>query len=163
MTQTQFVGYGARGFWAYDVSLGIFLKHLVDVAEIADVGAHAKWLAAAITDWRLVACVSDYGLTIEEDWSSDQLDTFVRLTDEACARLGQRDLIPLEEIAAWQIHEGRGIFLRGATKIQTWPIVDLGRAIRALVVGSLPNAPPGTIWFYGTPSGRGTIRGRPLP
>jgi hypothetical protein len=33
MTMTQFVRHGDRGFWAYDVALGVFLKHLIDVAE----------------------------------------------------------------------------------------------------------------------------------
>lgn len=33
MTATQFIEYERDGFWAYDVVLGVFLKHLIDAAE----------------------------------------------------------------------------------------------------------------------------------
>ena len=36
MSQTQYVKYANRGFWAYDVALGVFLKHLIDAAETSD-------------------------------------------------------------------------------------------------------------------------------
>ncbi|HKV95735.1 MAG TPA: hypothetical protein VJW20_24550 [Candidatus Angelobacter sp.] len=43
------------------------------------------------------------------------------------------------------------IFTRGATEVFTAPIVELGRAIIALVRGELPEAPKGQILLYGAP------------
>ena len=50
------------------------------------------------------------------------------------------------------------IFPRSATEVPTAPIVELGHAIIALVSGNLPRSPEGEAWFYGTPTGRSTIR-----
>jgi hypothetical protein len=88
----------------------------------------------------------------------DQIETFVAIVEEACSRLEQRRAIPAPEIEAWNILDGQGVFPRGAIQVATAPVVELGRAIIALVRGSLPDAPPGTQWLYGTETGRQTIR-----
>lgn len=46
---------------------------------------------------------------------------------------------------------------RGVPKVFTAPVVELGRAILALVEGTLAAPPSGTAWFYGVPQGRTTI------
>jgi hypothetical protein len=61
MSKTKFVEYAIHGFWAYDVALHIFLKHLIDAAEACD-EASTPWLSNAISSWRM-ACMPDYGLT----------------------------------------------------------------------------------------------------
>ncbi len=155
MTQTQRVDSGGRGFWAYDVALGVFLKHLIDAAEPRR--DEAPWLTEAIACWRVVACVSDYGLTIEPGWSDEQRTLFLVLLDEACAAISRRESIPAGEMASWRILEGEGLFARGAPEVHTAPVVELGRAIAALVRKELQAPPNGTEWLYGTPAGRLTL------
>jgi len=156
VTKTQFVNYADRGFWAYDVALGVFLKHLIDAAE-ASGRADTTWLSSAVSSWRTVACISDYGLTLDEKWSAAQRQTFVALAEDACARLAARESIPAEEIVRWHLLEDQRIFPRGATEVLTAPVVELGRAIIALLSGRLPEAPEGKHWLYGTPAGRETL------
>src|SRR5262249_45079298 len=164
MSKTKFIAYGNRdwaygdipsGFWAYDVALDVFLKHLIDAAEASE-GTNTAWLSTAISDWRL-ACVPDYGLTLDASWSAAQRQTFLALAEEACTRLATRESIPSEEIVSWPILDDIRIFTRGAAQVPTAPVIELGRAIIALVNRQLPEAPEGQIWLYGTPEGRMTI------
>jgi len=159
VTKTQFVGFGNRGFWAYDVALGIFLKHLIDAARASE-QSDTTSVSSAVADWRVTACISDYGLTLDPAWSANQHETFVGLAEEACKSLATREYIAAEEIVSWPILEDMRIFPRGAKAVFTAPVVELGRAIIDLVSGQLPDAPKGEIWFYGTPEGRCTLRTR---
>lgn len=52
MSKTKYVGFADRGFWAYDVGLGAFLKHFIDAVEASD-EARAPWLSAAGADSRI--------------------------------------------------------------------------------------------------------------
>ena len=52
MSKTKWVGFGERGFWAYDVGLGVFVKYLIDVIE-ASGQAHTPFLAEGIRSWRI--------------------------------------------------------------------------------------------------------------
>lgn len=56
MSQTQSVTYKRRGFWAYDVAVGVFLKYLIDAAE-ARGEANASWLSETTSQWRVWAVV----------------------------------------------------------------------------------------------------------
>lgn len=159
MSQTQPVTYAGRGFWAYDVALGVFLKHLIDAAEASD-QAKAEWLSSAISSWRM-ACICDYGLTLDAGWSAAQRQTFIALTEDACARLAKRASINRGEIIAWPVLDDLRLDTRGETEVLTAPVVELGRAIIALLCGELPEAPRGEAWFFGTPDGRSTIRMNP--
>ena len=156
MSRTQFVEYADQGFWAYDVALGVFLKHLIDSAAATD-QARSPWLSGAISNWRRVACISDIGLTLDPPWSEEQRQTFIALAEDACSTLAARAWIPAEEIVAWPLLEDLHIFTRGESEVLTAPVVELGRAIIALVSGNLPEAPLGQDWLYGTPAGRQTI------
>jgi hypothetical protein len=156
LSKTQFISFGNEGFWAYDVALGIFLKHVIDAAEASD-HANTVWLSSETDSWRDVACNSDYGLTLDPEWLAEQRQTFIVLAEEACTTLGTRRSIAAEEIIAWSIPDDLRIFPRGATEILTDPIVELGRATIALVSGDLPEAPLGQAWLYGTEDGRLTI------
>ena len=161
MTATQYVEYENRGFWAYDVALGVFLKHLIDAAETSS-EAKTVWLSTAISSWREVACISDYGFMLDADWSATQMQAFIALAEIACARLAERASIPAGEIVSWPILDDLHIDPRGATDVLTAPVVELGRAIIELVCGKLPEAPEGKFWFYGTPTGRQAL-GRRSP
>ena len=160
MSRTMFVEYRGCGFWAYDVAMGIFLKHLIDVAEPLAATSSGAWIAEAVTGWRVNAVISDFGLHIDEEWTAEQMDIFIGLVEQACGLLGARDSISADEITAWPILDDMRIFPRGATEVLTAPVVELGKAIIAVANGTLSPAPAGTWWLFGTPEGRGTIRMR---
>ncbi|MBZ5489312.1 MAG: hypothetical protein LAO76_00085 [Acidobacteriia bacterium] len=155
MSKTKFVAYAARSFWAYDVALNVFLKHLIDAARASD-QADTPWLSGAISDWR-VTCVPDFGLKLDTNWTAAQQQTFCILAEQACATLAERESISAEEIVSWRILEDLQLYTRGETEVSTGPVIELGRAIIALVSGHLPDAPEGKIWIYGAPEGRTTI------
>ena len=52
MSKTLYVDFRGQGFWAFDVVSGIFLKHLIDVAEPRITDRHEPWLAEAVGRWR---------------------------------------------------------------------------------------------------------------
>ncbi len=157
MSQTQAVSYAKRGFWAYDVGVGVFLKYLIDAAE-ANGEANTPWLSEAVSSWRIWAVVSDFGLTLDGNWSAEQRKTLIALAEKACAALATRKSIPAEEIISWPFVDDLRIHPRGAKEVTTAPVIELGRAIIALLCGELPEAPKGGAWMFGTPSGRSTLR-----
>ena len=148
-----------RFFWAYDVAAGVFLKHLIDEAETSG-QADAQWLSQAVSDWRVQAVTTEFGLTLQEEWSSAQRQIFIELAEAACKKLATRESIPAQEIASWPLKDELRVFPRTANEVLTAPVIELGRAIIALVSGDLPRPPDGEAWFYGTPTGRSTIRMR---
>ena len=113
MSKTKYVEYAGRGFWAYDVGLGVFLKHLIGAGEASD-EAGTPWLTAAISSWRAAAGIPDIGLTLDAGWSTQQREAFITLVQDACTRWAKRASIPAEEIVAWPILEDLHIFPRGA-------------------------------------------------
>lgn len=160
MTATKGIKFGDRFFWAYDVAAGVFLKYLIDEAERSE-ETNSPWLSQAVSDWRVQAAITEFGLTLKEDWTSSQKQTFIELAERACRKLATRELIPAEEIASWPLKEDLRIFPRSNTEVPTAPVIELGHAIIALVSGNLPRAPQGEAWFYGTPTGRSTLRMNP--
>jgi hypothetical protein len=110
VSKTKYVEYAGRGFWAYDVGLGVFLKHLIDAAKAID-EARTSWLSAAVSSWRAAAVIPDLGLTLDASWSAKQRETFVALAENACATLARRVSIPAQEIGAWPILDDLRIFL----------------------------------------------------
>src|SRR5262245_61465602 len=74
MSKSKFVRYCDRGFWAYDVALGVFLKHLIDVGEPLVESQNNDWLKKAILEWRVAAVIDPYGLKINQGWSPAQLE-----------------------------------------------------------------------------------------
>jgi hypothetical protein len=157
MTATKGIAFEGRFFWAYDVAAGVFLKYLIDAVE-ASAAANEPWLADAVSHWRVQAAVTEFGLTLEEQWSSEQRKVFIKLAEGACKRIATRESIPAEEIASWPLVDDLRIFPRSKTQILTAPIVELGHAIIALVSGKLPRPSKGEAWFYGTSQGRSTIK-----
>jgi hypothetical protein len=156
MSKTKFVEFGGNGFWAYDVALGVFLKYLIDIAE-ASPQANSVWLSERLPRWRVIACISDFGLRLDENRTTIQRQGFIAFAEEACARLALRESIPAEEMLAWNVLDGEGISPRGASEVQTGPVIEVGRAIIALMSGELPEPPENAAWCYGFPEGRTTI------
>jgi len=160
MSKTLFIKYGGDGFWAYDVAVGVFLKHLLDQACQQVVRQPLTWLIDSIERWRVDTVVSDLGLYLDPGWTHDQRRVVRTLIDQACEELEKSKAISAEEAASWKILDGRGVFSRGAAQILTAPAVELGRAIGLLLEGALPEAPLGSWWFYGGENGVSTIRKR---
>ena len=157
MSKTKYIEYQGNGFWAYDVSLAVFIKHLIDVAVPGTVVPGNEWLKEAISSWRIAGAVPDYGLKIDAEWSHEQIKIFTELAEQTCKELAERKRIAASEIKGWKILEDVRIDPRGATFVDTAEVVELGRAIVALANGSLPSAPGGRTWIYGAPDGRTTI------
>ncbi len=160
MSATQFVKYAGRGFWAYDVAVGVLLKYLLDAAQKSG-EAHTAWLSEAMSHWRVWAVISEYGFTLDERWSAGERKTFIALAEQACAAIETRNSIPAEEIVSWPFVDDLRIFPRGAKEVLTAPVVELGRAMIALLLGELPEAPEGGAWLFGAPDGRSTIQMNP--
>jgi hypothetical protein len=157
MTATKGIRFGNRFFWAYDVAAGVFLKYLIDEAEASE-DAKEPWLSDAVSHWRLQAAITEFGLTLEEQWTTAQRQVFIKLAEDVCRRLATRESIPAEEVASWPLKDDLRIFPRSRTEVLTAPIIELGHGIIAIMSGNLPRAPVGEAWFYGTPTGRSTIR-----
>ena len=157
MTATKGISFEGRFFWAYDVAAGVFLKYLIDEAEASE-HADEPWLSKAVSSWRVQAAITELGLTLEEEWSNGQRQIFVKLAEEACKKLATRKPIPAEEVANWPLVDELRIFPRTAKEVLTAPVIELGHAIIALVYGNLPRPQEGEAWFYGTPTGRSTIK-----
>jgi hypothetical protein len=154
MSKTKFVEFREGGFWTFDVGLAVFLKHLIDVAVPRSESPDGQWMTDAISGWRRVAVIPDIGLEIESSWSTGQLATFLDLIDETCAKLAKREGYAAEEITSWVLYEDLRICPRGYAHYPTDPVIELGRAMVALIDGSLPAAPPGRQWLFGAPEGR---------
>ena len=160
MSRTQAVSYGHRSFWAYDVALGILLKHMIDAAKAKAEPGESSWLAKQLEFWPQVAVLGGdaYGLCICRKWSRNQIAIFVDLIRSACRALSIHQSISAEEVAGWSMQVGDiGMDTRGAKEVRTAPVIELGEAIIALLDGTLEAAPRGTWWYFGLPDSRSTI------
>jgi hypothetical protein len=156
MSKTLFIEYGGDGFWAYDVAIGIFLKHLIDCARSGNYEGKG-WLPECVECWRVNAVLTDCGIRLNEDWTQEQLQTIHRIIDCACRTLAASQSISAMEMESWDIVDGQGINARGNAQFPTEPVVELGQAVQALLRGTLPRPPDGEWWFYGGQGGRSTI------
>jgi hypothetical protein len=149
MSKNQGVGFEGRFIWAYDVAAGVFLKHLVDEAETSE-HKYEPWLLEAVSHWRVQACISDFGITLKEQWSSEQRQIFIKLAEGACNKLATRETIPAEEVTSWRLGDDQPLYieLRGENEILSAPVIELGEAIITLVSGKLPGPPKGNAWRY---------------
>jgi len=118
----------------------MFLKHLIDEAEASE-QAGEPWLSEAVSDWRVQAAITEFGLTLKEQRSSAQRQTFITLAERACNKLATRQSIPAQEIASWPLVNELRIFPRSATEVLTAPIIELGHAIAELVSGNCLDHP----------------------
>lgn len=155
MSATVPVSFRGSHFWAFDVGLGIFLKHLLDAARRRAAAENPSWIVDCIRRWRVNR--AEVGLHLDEKWSDDQLRSVVDLIEEACTVLKEKEMISVEERESWNDLDGLGVLSRGRSPFPTGPVVELGEAVRALLLGTLPASPQGTWWAYGWPRGRTTI------
>jgi hypothetical protein len=59
MTRTQSISRSGRSFWAFDVALGVLLKHMIDIAESIQDSPNSVWLTEQASWWRDVAGVGN--------------------------------------------------------------------------------------------------------
>ena len=88
----------------------MFLKYLIDEAEASE-QAGEPWLSDAVSHWRVQAAITEFGLTLEEEWSSAQRQIFIKLAEGACKKLTTQESIPAEEVASWPLTDELRIFL----------------------------------------------------
>jgi hypothetical protein len=160
MSKTLYVDFRGQGFWAFDVVSGIFLKHLIDVAEPRITDRHEPWLAEAVGRWRFNAICGDCGLFLDDTWSPEQVQSVRELAMAACELLSKRREISADEMSSWSLLNGEGVFPRGYASVTTESVIRLGQAIIQLLDGSLPEAPRGTWWFFGTEDAPNTLAKR---
>lgn len=155
MSKTMFIDYRGEGFWAYDVAVGVFLKHLIDRACLR---LPCAWLSDCTERWRVNAVVSDFGMHLDPEWTDSQRQLVRVLIEEACQELLKVEAFSADEAALWKVYNGEGIFARGEAQILASPSIELGRAVSLLLEGALPAAPTGRWWFYGAVDGVTTVR-----
>ena len=158
VSATQYVRYGDRGFWTYDIILGVFLKYLIDVVEATGF-SRTSFLDETVRHWRL-APIANFRLHLEKSWTALQRQNVIDFAKEACARLATRESIPMQEILGWPFFDGLHLFHRGLKEVRTGPVIELGGAFIDLLSDTLPEAPKGEAWFF-TDTGRSTIGMRP--
>ena len=151
MTKTRHVCFEEVMFSAYDVALGIWLKHFVELFELTDLRTDEWWIEKADW-WRVVAAVDPYGIDFDEGWTPELREQFVTLAESVNAKLAERTEIPASEVASWDLGDGLTIWPRCALteSISTAPVIELGVAMIDLVQRILPATPVPGWWFVGT-------------
>jgi len=96
-------------------------------------------------------------LFLDENWSVEQIQLVGELATAACELLSKRREISAEEMLSWSLLDGEGVFPRGCLHVTAESAIRLGRAIIQILEGSLPEAPRGTWWFFGTEDGPRTL------
>jgi hypothetical protein len=159
VSRTKTVSHEGRHFWVFDEALGIWLKYLIEVVERRIQTNSMMWAEDYLEDWRVKASISDLGWHIGV-WADAQKRDFLEASQEACDVLAQEPPLPLEEVATWSVLDDIPIVHRTGLwddPIDVEPIVELGRAVMALIAGTLDDPPPGTWWLFGGHGGRKTI------
>jgi hypothetical protein len=150
VSKTVAVEFRGRSFWAFDVSLSILLHETVLIGARTTDG---DWLAPVLAELRHAAIRGSTGmLDLDLGLTDEQRQVVVRLIEQAGERLSQRELITASEAAQLEIEPSVRVLWRPADAVPTEPILDLSKALAALVRGTLPHAPAGHWWFIGLDS-----------
>jgi hypothetical protein len=157
VSRSQAVTFAHKGFWAFDVAAGIFLKHLIDAAQDS-AEIDMEWLSKEVSNWRVWAVIGDFGIQFNEHWSSEQRIAVIALVEKVCAELAKREFIPAEEIVSWPFVDDLRINPRGAKAALTAPVIELGHAIIELLRDEMPEPPKGEAWWLGSETGRTTVQ-----
>lgn len=170
MSKTLTVSYEGKKFWAFDAALAVWLVELINLVEQKSL-QNDPWWAKQITNWKTYSFISDLGFPLPNDWTQDQQETFLDLAREATTNLSQSKLLNGQEIAEYVVsvtNDNNEIKnevtsaerYKSQEKVPVEPIVSLGEAITQLVEGTLPTAPQGTWWLFGSDAKPTTIEMR---
>lgn len=155
MSETVPVISGDAMFWAYDVALAVLFIEAARVGAEEPVDLRPSWWPELEQDLRTHALVGSSSAVLLDGFSEDQRQVLLRCVAEAARRIEARGGVDRAEVSNWpELEKGAAGFLRGAEHISAAPIVELAGALVDLAAGSLPLAPAGRHWYYGTPAGR---------
>jgi hypothetical protein len=160
MSKTVPVRFGGRGFWAYDVSLGILLLEAIHVAVQRPPEQRPPWAEAVLEDLRThIRVGASFVFSLDADGWNDQQRSYVRsITAEAGRRLRDRGTITAAEAAHRYVINGAPYFLRGQEQIDGAVVADLAEAIERLILDELPPVPvTDRRWFFGVDGGPRTL------
>jgi hypothetical protein len=163
VSRTKTIEYAGRAVWVIDDALAVLMTYMLDALGDRDPSDQPAWLTEQIPDLRVTAGVSDYGWTIDRGSSltGARARELIALVEDACQRLASDHPIPLDEALTWKMLDDLPVIGRPnlwGDPINIEPVLELGRAIVALIDGTLEPPPAGTWWCFGWPSGRTTIR-----
>jgi hypothetical protein len=84
--------------------------------------------------------------------SAAQKDAFVGMLETACRQIEERSSFSAAEIESWLILDDLRISPRGSLKVSAGPVVEVGQAIGALMIGHVLEPPSGHELVYGAPT-----------
>ena len=148
MSKTLYVHCEGRGFWAFDVASSVLLKFLIDAAQEPAMTEEGEWLQAVVEHWRVNAVIPDLGVYLDDNWTSSQVATVIKLLRSAAQSLRMQTSLPAGEIESWPFDDDQCLFTRGIDPVPCEPIACLAEAIIALLEDTLPAPPRGHAWFY---------------
>lgn len=149
MSKHSGVRFQETSFWVYDVVGGVFLWHIINVAEQYLLNAHIPWLEERIKAWRVTAVINDLADFADDDWDNEQIRLITKLGNCAISNIRQHGDFTDEEISSWAVLDDLRIFPRGYEIIPVKFIINFGEAFLDMLNGELPEAPKGYWWFYG--------------
>lgn len=163
MSRTKPVGYAGFELWVYDASLSLLLAELISMVEELSPQDRPQWWQSVEHDLRVHAVVSDLYFDVGLGLDPTQQGQLAALLEAAADRVEQRGSFTADEAAQWKVLDEHPVIFRGSEPMSTAPVAELGRALAALLRGTLPSAPPNEWWYYGSPGGCRTIamRGQP--
>lgn len=162
MSKTVPVISGDAMFWAYDVAVGVLFIEAARIGAEAPADERPAWWPELERDLRTHAVVGSSFAVLLDDFGEARRQMFLHCVVEAARRIEARGGIDRAEVSTWpELEESAASFLRGAEHIDAAPLVQLAAALVDLAAGTLPPAPAGRTWYYGTPEGRITLRAAP--
>jgi hypothetical protein len=153
VSKTKGVQIFERFVWVWDNTLDIVLARMVEAAEgVTGIDP------ARIDEWRLVASIGDYGLTLEACTGTERVALGVVLSRARAAIEAHGDIVK-NDLVGWSVLVGvevSGGFLR-TERLPVAALVEVVAALEDLVAGRFEPDPPGGAWILGAPGGRTTI------
>ena len=98
-------------------------------------------------------------MTLDPDWSGEEVQEVVDLTGEAMAWLTTKGMFEANELNAWILADGMHVDneVTFAEPLPVRGVLDVAQAVVDLLMGILPKEPDGGWWFVGSDAGRTTI------
>ncbi|GAA0898397.1 hypothetical protein GCM10009557_73660 [Virgisporangium ochraceum] len=146
-----------REIWVYDTALSLVLAHVIRAVERLTPDRRPVWWADHEHDLRVQVVVSDLFLDLTDGLDAAHHGELARLLEDAAAEVRRRGTFTAADAAAWPVLGTDTVPHRDDGSDDTAPAAELGEAMAALLRGTLPPAPAGSMWFDGPPGGRTTI------
>jgi len=150
VTKQSGVDFGGRSFWVYDVVGGIFLYHLIGVANehLMDTSSSLEWLENVIHKWKVAAAINELAYYLDDRWSEEQLNLVLNLIRTTNRKIRQTEYFKSKTVENWPLLDDLHIHCRGNELIPSEPIALFGEALLALANNTMSPPPDGTWWCY---------------